>query len=280
VTSHDTTTRVEAMTFRRQVACFGGLLLRDICVLRNNIPDFLLRTLTQPALFVFVFAYLFPRIGQGIGGANSGAQSGFANVLVPGLVAVTAVFAGVSTVSLPLAIEFGATREIEDRIMAPLPVWAVAVEKLVFGALQSLVSAAFVVPLGMLISTDAIVVDIRQPGLLVAVVVLACWISGALGLTIGTVVAPQRMGLVFSVLVVPLTFLGCVYYPWSALAPVGWLQTAVLANPVVYMAEGLRATMTPDVPHLDPAVYLSVGAAFAVVLTAIGVRLFRRRVAI
>jgi ABC-2 type transport system permease protein len=257
-----------------QLSCFQGLLLRDISVLRHNIPDFLLRTLTQPVLFVFVFAYVFPRIGQGVGGGS------FASVLVPGLVAVTAVFAGVSTVSLPLAIEFGATREIEDRVMAPLPVWAVAVEKLVFGAMQSVVSAAFVVPLGILISTDTIVVDVRQPWLLVAVIVLACWISGALGLTVGTVVAPQRMGLVFSVLVVPLTFLGCVYYPWSALTAVPWLQWAVLANPVVYMAEGLRAAMTPDVPHLSPAVFLGVGVAFAIVLTVTGVRLFTRRVAI
>jgi len=119
---------------------FTGLLLRDISVLRHNLPDFLLRTLVQPSLFVFVFAYLFPRIGQGIGASSAG----FANVLVPGLVSVTAVFAGISTVSLPLAIELGATREIEDRVMAPLPVWALGVEKMVFGSLQSFVAAASV----------------------------------------------------------------------------------------------------------------------------------------
>ena len=260
----------------RPVAAFAGLLLRDVSVLRHHLSEFVLRTLAQPLLFVFVFAYLFPRIGQGVGGPGSG----FASVLIPGLVAVTAVFAGVSTVSLPLAIEFGATREIEDRIMAPLPVWAVALEKMVFGAMQSLLSAAFVLPLGLLISTADIGISVRRPGLLVAVVLLACWISGALGLAVGTLVPPQRMGLVFSVLVVPLTFLGCVYYPWAALAPVRWLQLGVLANPLVYMAEGLRATLTPDVPHMSAATYLSVGAALAVVLTAIGLRLFGRRVAI
>jgi ABC-2 type transport system permease protein len=260
----------------RQLRSFGGLLARDVSVLRHHLSEFLLRTLAQPVLFVFVFAYLFPHIGQGIGGGSSR----FASVLIPGLVAVTAVFAGVSTVSLPLAIEFGATREIEDRVTAPLPVWAIALEKLVFGALQSLVSAAVVLPLGMLISGSAIGVDVRSPGLLIAVAVLACWISGALGLAVGTIVAPQRMGLVFSVLVVPLTFLGCVYYPWVALEPVRWLQIAVLANPVVYMAEGLRAALTPDVPHMSAAVYLSVGAGLAVALTALGLRLFQRRVAI
>jgi ABC-2 type transport system permease protein len=151
---------------------------------------------------------------------------------------------------------------------------------MLFGALQSLLSAAFVLPLGMLVSTADIGVSVRRPGLLVAVVVLACWISGALGLAVGTLVPPQRMGLVFSVLVVPLTFLGCVYYPWVALAPVRWLQVGVLANPLVYMAEGLRATLTPDVPHMSAVTYLSVGTALAVVLTAVGLRLFHRRVAI
>jgi ABC-2 type transport system permease protein len=260
----------------RPVAAFTGLLLRDVSVLRHHLSEFVLRTLAQPLLFVFVFAYLFPRIGQNVGGAGDR----FASVLIPGLVAVTAVFAGVSTVSLPLAIEFGATREIEDRIMAPLPVWAVALEKMVFGALQSLLSAAFVLPLGLLISTADIGISVRNPVLLVAVVLLACWISGALGLAVGTLVPPQRMGLVFSVLVVPLTFLGCVYYPWAALGPVRWLQLGVLANPLVYMAEGLRATLTPEVPHMAAGVYLSVGAALAAVLTAVGLRLFHRRVAI
>lgn len=262
----------------QQVRSFIGLLLRDFSVLRHNVTEFLLRTLAQPVLFVFVFAYLFPRIGQGIG--TGGSRTGFASVLVPGLVAVTAVFAGVSTVSLPLAIEFGATREIEDRIMAPLPVWAVATEKMVFGALQSLVSAIFVLPLSLLISTSAVTIDIRQPGLLVVVVGLACWISGALGLAVGTIVRPERMGLVFSAMVVPLTFLGCVYYPWSALAPVRWLQIAVLVNPVVYLAEGLRAALTPDVPHMGAAIYLSVGTVLALALSALGLRLFYHRVAI
>jgi ABC-2 type transport system permease protein len=258
-----------------QVRSFVGLLLRDLAVLRRNVPDFVLRTLLQPVLFSFVFAYLFPRIGQGLGG-----QQNFADVLVPGLVAVTAVFCGVSTVSLPLAIEFGATREIEDRIMAPLPASAIAAEKIVFGALQSLVAGALVLPVCAVISATPLGVEVRRPALLAAVLLLACWISGALGLVVGTVVQPKRMGLAFSTLIVPLTFLGCVYYPWLALEPVPWLKVAVLANPVVYLSEGLRANLTPSVPHMGSVAYLGVGALFALAMTVLGLRLFRRRVSL
>ena len=50
----------------------------------------------------------------------------------------------------------------------------------------------------------------------IVVLVLASLTSGALGLTIGTSVKPQQIGLIFGVVVMPITFLGCVYYPWAA----------------------------------------------------------------
>lgn len=256
---------------------FAGLLLRDLSVLARNLDGFLLRTLVQPALLVFVFAYLFPRIGQTIA-AGPGARS-FASIIIPGLVASAAVFTGVSTVSLPLAIEFGATREIEDRIMAPLPVWAVGVEKIVFGAAQSVFAAALVLPLGLLLAATSVSIHVRSPLLLAAVAVLACLTSGALGLVVGALVQPAKMGLVFSALIVPLSFLGCVYYPWSQLGAVPWLQVGVLVNPLVYMSEGVRAALTPGVPHMPVDAFLGAGLAFLIFLWLLAMRLFKRRVA-
>ncbi len=49
--------------------------------------------------------------------------------------------------ALPLVQEFGFTREIEDRVLAPLPVEMVAVEKIVAGALQCLLAALIVFPI-------------------------------------------------------------------------------------------------------------------------------------
>jgi ABC-2 type transport system permease protein len=255
---------------------FVALLMRDLSVVSRNLDDFLLRTLVQPALFVFVFAYLFPKIGQGVGG--SAGSEGFASVIVPGLVASTAVFTGVSTVSLPLSIEFGATREIEDRIMAPLPVWAVGAEKILFAAAQSLFAAALVLPLSLMLSATTVAIDVQSPLLLVAVALLACLTSGALGLAIGALVRPHKMAVVFAALVVPLTFLGCVYYPWSQLDVVPWLQVGVLINPLVYMSEGLRAALTPGVPHMPTWAFLGVGVLFLGVLWVLAMRLFQRRV--
>jgi ABC-2 type transport system permease protein len=226
-------------------------------------------------MFVFVFTYLFPKIGQGFTGAGG---ASFATILLPGLVAVAAVFSGITAVGMPLAIEFGATREIEDRAMAPAPVWMIAVEKVVYGALHALASALFVFPLVYLVPATPVSVHVANWPLLLVVLLLASAISGALGLTLGTIVKPERIGLMFAVVVLPLTFLGCVYYPWERLAPVRWLQVLVLANPLVYVSEGLRNALTPTLPHMPSWAFLLAMVACLAGLLALGIWRFLARV--
>ena len=64
------------------ISALGALLLRDAVVLRKHLAEFVLRTLIQPFLLVFVFLYVFPKIGQGVGGSGKAAESAFATVLV------------------------------------------------------------------------------------------------------------------------------------------------------------------------------------------------------
>lgn len=255
-------------------SAFGGLMLRDLRVLRRELGPFVVRVVMQPLLFLFVFTYIFPRIGQGnaVGGAN------FATVLLPGLMAVAIMFSGIAAVALPLSQEFGVTREIDDRVMCPLPVAAVAIEKICFSSIQSVLAAVLVVPLAYFIPATPVHVHVASWPMLIATLILASLVSGALGLTIGSNVRPQQIGLVFSIVVVPITFLGCVYYPWAVLSHVRWLQFAVLLNPIVYMSEGLRAALTPDVPHMPSLLILVALLASLGVLGSFGIKGFLRRV--
>jgi ABC-2 type transport system permease protein len=254
---------------------FGGLMLRDFQVLRRGLAPFVTRTVMNPLLFVFIFTYVFPHIGQQIQAGPPGVS--FATIVVPGLVAVGMVFQGISAVALPLAMELGATREIEDRVLAPLPVSLVAVEKLVFGALQGVLAGAAVFPLVVLIPAVPVQIHIASWPLLIVVILLASLTSGALGLALGTLVRPQHIGLMFALVVVPITFLGCVYYPWATLHPLPWLQYLVLVNPLVYMSEGLRAALTPDLPHMPVLVVLTALTLATLAMGAVGVRMFLRR---
>jgi ABC-2 type transport system permease protein len=160
------------------------------------------------------------------------AGSAFSTVLLPGLMAVAIMFSGIAAVALPLAQEFGITREIDDRVMCPLPVPAVAMEKICFSAVQSVIAACVVFPLAYYVPATHPVTHVSSWPFLILVVALASLTAGALGLTIGTSVKPQQIGLIFGVVVIPITFLGCVYYPWAALTHIRWLQVLVLINPI------------------------------------------------
>ncbi|MCU1400575.1 MAG: ABC-type polysaccharide/polyol phosphate export system, permease component [Acidimicrobiales bacterium] len=268
------TSSAEPSTATAQAA-FIALLARDLTVLRKEFRMFLARTVMQPLLLMFVFTYVFPKIGQGVGG---GAGAGrFSTLLVGGVIASTMIFQGIQAVALPLVQDFGFTREIEDRVLAPLPVGAIALEKVVAGAAQALVAGLLVFPMGLFIPATSIDLHINYP-LLIAVMVLGAFMSASLGLFVGTRVEPRQVPLIFGLLVIPMTFLGAVYYPWQSLEPLRWLQIVVLANPLVYLSEGMRAALTTGVPHMASGVVLLVLAAAGALLMRVGVSGFRKRV--
>jgi ABC-2 type transport system permease protein len=259
---------------------FAGLFLRDLHVLRRELLPFVIRVCMNPLLFLFVFTFIMPHMSGGAAMNPTAAMSGmnFSTVLLPGLMAVAIMFSGIAAVALPLAQEFGITREIDDRVMCPLPVAAVAIEKMCFSAVQSVIAAAVVFPLAYYIPSTPVVAHVSNWPFLIAVLVLASLTSGALGLTIGTSVKPQQIGLIFGVVVMPITFLGCVYYPWAALNHLHWLQIGVLVNPIVYMSEGLRSALTPALPHMPNLLILVMLTFFLALLTWLGIKGFLRRV--
>jgi ABC-2 type transport system permease protein len=255
---------------------FGALLLRDVAVLRKTAGSFALRTVMQPLLFVFVFTYVFPKIGQGVGGSGAG-ETEFSSLLVPGVVAIACIFQGIQAVALPLVSEFGYTREIEDRVMAPLPVEAVAVEKVVSGAVQGIIASLVVFPLAVVVPATPVHLDVNWL-ILLTVLPLAALAGASLGLAIGTRAEPRQVPLVFSVIVIPITFLGASYYPWVRLSTIPWLKWLVLGNPLVYMSEAFRSALTPDFPHM-PLIAIYAGLiGFTLLLGKLGIDGFRRRV--
>jgi len=262
----------------------GALLSRDFLVVRKHWVEFIVRTLVQPFLLCFVFLFVFPKIGQGIGGGtHAGAESAFATVLVPGVVGISIMFQGVQSVALNMSTEFGFTREIEDRVQAPCPIWLVAMAKVFSGALQGLISAAIVLPIASVIHAPGVEAQIHLHWLIIVTVVpLACVTMASLGLVLGTSFEPRNIGLMFGFVVLPITFLGGTYYQWTRLAPVQvfgfrWLQTLVLVNPLIYVNEGMRAAFT-DAQHMHLYVVYPVLCAFLAVFLTLGLRNFRGRV--
>jgi ABC-2 type transport system permease protein len=265
-----------APTVQRSGVAFRALLLRDLTVLRKNLKEFIPRTLLQPLLLVFVFTYVFPKIGQGIGGGRGGDAGTFSTLLTAGVIAVAILFQGIQAVALPLVQEFGYTKEIEDRVLAPLAIELVALEKVVAAALQCMLAAALVFPIAAIVPATPVHLQINWL-ILLTLGPLACVMAAAVGLTFGTIFEPRTVPLLFGVIIVPITFLGCVYYSWSALAPIRWLQIAVLLNPLVYISEGFRAALTNS-QHMNLAAIYAVVIGFTSFFLWRGISGFKKRV--
>ena len=269
--------------FAASRTALGALMLRDLVVLRKNLAEFILRTLVQPFLLCFVFLFVFPKMGQAVGGQGQHSDFNFATILVPGVVGISIMFQGVQSIALTMAQEFGFTREIEDRVQGPCPIWLVAMAKVFSGAVQGLISAAIVFPIAAVVHAPGVKADFSLHWLVILTLVpLACIAMAGLGLTLGTSFEPRNIGLMFGFVILPITFLGGTYYQWTRLAPVKiggfpWLQTIVLINPLIYVNEGMRAAFT-DAPHMHLYIVYPVVVAFGTLFLSIGLRNFRRRV--
>jgi len=269
---------------------FNAMMAREFRVLRRNAIATFTRAVMQPLLFVFVFAYVFPKIGGGfnLGGgaaaagaaAAAGSSVNFATILVPGLMASMLLMQGIMAVTFPLVMEFSWQRTIEDRALAPVPIRVLAIQKIVAGAVQSFIGAVIVFPIVLLVhaSGQAPHVHVTNWALFALILVFASLLTSALGLLLGTIMDPRKMQMLFAVILLPATMLGCVYYPWSALHHIEWLQILVLINPMVYMSEGLRAVLTPELGHMPLWGVLLALVGGTVVIGYLGTRTFTKRV--
>jgi len=248
---------------------FLALLARDAHVARRNLVPLVLQTFLQPLLFVFIFGRVMVRSGY--------LPPTYRSLLLPGIMAISMVFVGIWSVAMPLIAEFQFTREIEDRLLAPIEISWVAMEKVLAGLIQALVAGVVVIPAAWLLLRPGVDLNVRSPLAFAAVAVLVALFSSSGGLALGCSVNQQHIGLMFSMVLTPMIFFGCTYYPWSALAGFPILQKLVLINPLVYASEGLRGTLVPQFPHLSlPATLLALGA-FDLLFLAVGLRRFQSK---
>jgi ABC-2 type transport system permease protein len=161
--------------------------------------------------------------------------------------------------------------------LAPISVGWIAVEKVVAGMLQALVSGLVVIPLAWLVLRPGVDISIHSPLTFALMMVLVATFSACGGLVLGSTINQQHIGLMFGMVVTPMIFFGCAYYPWSALKAFPILQKAVLINPLVYASEGLRATLVPQFPHLSLTAVLIMLVFFDVLLLVVGLRNFEKK---
>ncbi len=247
---------------------FSAMLARDAHVARRNALTLFLQVLLQPLLFVFIFGQVMVRSGM--------LPAAYKGMLLPGIMAIAMLMTGVTAVSMPIIMEL-LTKEIEDRLLAPMETKWLAVEKMVAGMVQSLIAGSVVLPSAWLLMGHNTGVSFAHPAEFAAIMLLIALLAAAGGLAMGCSVGQTHIGLLFSMVLAPMIMFGCAYYPWSALEHFPILQKAVLINPLTYASEGLRATLAPHIPHMPVALVVAVLAFADVALIAFSLNRFHRK---
>ena len=133
------------------------------------------------------------------------------------------------------------------------------------------------IPAAWLLLRPGVDLNLRSPLTFVCVTLLVSLFSACGGLALGCSVNQTHIGLMFSMVLTPMIFFGCTYYPWSALSHFPILQKIVLVNPLVYASEGLRGTLVPQFPHLSLVAVLVALTCFDVFLLAVGLKQFHSK---
>ncbi|GGM48718.1 ABC transporter permease [Dactylosporangium sucinum] len=202
-------------------------------------PAFLLITLIQPAIWLFLFGNLFRRIVElpGFGGGS------YLDYLVPGVVVMTAI-------SSSMWSGMGVLEEIDRGTMnrflsTPVSRGAILTAVVIEQVLSVTVQAVIIILLGLLAGASLPGGVLGSVFLILSAALLGT-IFSALSNTVGMLVRQREtiIGL-NTLLLLPLTFLSSAFMA-PALMP-GWMRTLADGNPVNWALRAARATMSTTV---------------------------------
>lgn len=224
---------------------FKAMVKRDLLVQLRDKWEFVFRVAMLPFMLILLYGYILPRIGL--------VSNEFPNQMFPGIVGMSILVTGIHGTAIPLTMDFNVSREIEDRLMAPVNVGVVALAKMCVGIIEAWIGGLIVLPLSLIFMGNSLDLTLTlQGGVLLLVVILLASISSAtLGLLVGTIIKPSQVAAMFPGLLIPLVFLGSVFFSWNTLHVTPIIQVLVLLNPLVYVNEALRAILTPQLPHMS-----------------------------
>jgi ABC-2 type transport system permease protein len=216
------------------------------------------QTILAPVVSSFLFILVF---GLSLSGRISGvADVPYDQFIVPGLTIMAMAQAAYMNNSASL-FQARSDRYLNDVLSAPMRSWEVNVGLSVGGVVRALLIGAGLLALAVPVTG----VPISEPLVLGVAVALALVLFGSLGVVVGIHAETwDHTGFVNNLVILPLTFLGGVFYSVDTL-PSPWEELSHV-NPIFYLVQAVRYGFlgTSDVSvALSLAVTGVLAAAFA-----------------
>jgi len=216
------------------------------------------QTIVAPVLASFLFIVVF---GLSLGGRIRQIDGfDYEVFIVPGLIVMAMVQAAYSNNSSSV-FQARFDRYLHDVLAAPMRPWEVNLGLSLGGAVRALIIAVALLVLSLLL----VDVPVRHPGVLALAVALALVLFSALGVIVGIYAETfDHHTFVNNILILPLTFLGGVFYSVESL-PSPW-QEISHANPIFFLVSAVRYGF---LGHSDVSVALSLAITAALAVGAV-----------
>jgi ABC-2 type transport system permease protein len=249
---------------------FWTMVKRDILVQWRNKGEFISRVAMLPFILIFTYGFVLPQIGI--------LAPDFPNNMFPGMVGMSLLVTGIHGTAIPLSMDFNNSREIEDRLQAPVDIKITAWSKMVVGIFESWIGALLVLPISLIFMGSYLNLSMSGSDmlLLVVILILSSFASAALGLLVGTIVKPMQIAAMFPGFLMPIIFTGAVFFSWQSLSPLPIVKALYLLNPLVYINEALRYVMLASTPTMP--IWLSILGiiVFTIIMGRIGMKRFTK----
>jgi len=248
-------------TIDQTLAMAGRALIK----MRRN-PEQLFDVTLQPLLFTAMFAYIF-------GGAVAGSTASYLPLIIPGILAQTALTACMAT---GIQLREDMDKGVFDRFKS-LPISRIA--PLAGPAIADLVRYAIAATLTIVVG---IAMGYRPgggvPGVLGGwlLIVIAAWSLAWIFTWFGTIARSAQAVQGFSMMIMfPLSFLSNAFVPAHTMP--GWLQAFVRINPVTLVIDAVRDLMN-DGRLTAHVVWAMIGcAAIVAIFAPLAVRSYSRK---
>ncbi len=239
------------VTLRMNISNSLTMAYRNLLLIRRT-PQQLFDVTIQPILFTLLFAFLF-------GGAISGSVSGYLPIIIPGILAQTALTASSATgAQLREDMDKGVFYRFKSMPIARI---APLTGPLLADVVRYSIATALTFVMGYLLGFRWASLDGAVLGGVLAVFSAWCisWIFALLGVIVKTAQTVQGIS---AAILFPLGFLSGAFVPTSTLPT--WLQDFVNVNPLTYIVSAVRQLF--DQGTIGNDFWFSIVGSIAVVL--------------
>lgn len=249
---------------------FWTMVKRDLLIQYRNLGEFIFRVGMLPFILILTYGYVLPKIGI--------LSPDFPNQMFPGMLGMSLLVTGIHGTAVPLSMDFNNSREIEDRLQAPVSINVTAWSKMVVGMIESWIGALIVLPISLIFMGSYLKFDVsfEKMMLLILILLLSSVTSATLGLLVGTIVKPMQIAAMFPGFLMPVIFTGAIFFTWDSLSALPIYQYLVLLNPLVYINEALRHTLVSSSDAMP--LWLSIAGilVFTIGMGMLGMKRFKK----